>query len=723
MDVHLQGNPQLHYGVNGGAGRSSRSGDDDALKSLSQEEQECLQFFEKTIDSLEESLEENDQRRTPTSSSRPIRVNRPQTSHPIVSSLLARHPSPKDHDIIYLVRPESDLLQTKEPIFNPTSPDFQSMMQKDNLPSEYNPPLPSGSYGADSPSSYHPPGCIPTPVLIAQQIAENQAGGTSNFTRTPFLRDSSQESDKSVSPSSDLPVRHGPPTSTKPSRFPSNINIIHGNKEHQNPSQANVNIQERRAQMLANLTGTSNPLLQEDSHLAVEQIDRNTPTRSISFKDPSPAQSRLEALSKLGLNRNRAMSDGVSPLTNPNRTSTSAKPLEAIAPPKIETSAKPLEAIAPPKIETSAKLLEATAPPTTETTAKPLEASAPPITPTTGTFAQLPEVNVTTPRLSPFQVDRKPEILQTESSRMHEDRNRQPSPSPPAVTPSRNRQPSPSPPAATPSRDRQPSPSPPAVTPSRNRQPSPSPPAAAPSRDRQPSPSPPAATPSRDRQPSPSPPAVAPSRNYPPPLEDMASFTPPPEVTSLESNSYGGKSIVVNPSVSSKSEPRAPTSHEPKILPTALANRTEFNPYGGKTKVMNPASVAATRGQLPDILSSHIDKNQTLPAKPEPLPTELNSYGGKSRTFNPSSAGMNRPSVSPAKSVKAPVPTPAPKPPRHSYHGVTQKPAAQALSHEHKQRSSSMFRPQGITVQFSGRGAMDESRRDALRKLGLWKDS
>uniref|UniRef100_A0A8C9XNU4 Proline and serine rich 2 n=1 Tax=Sander lucioperca TaxID=283035 RepID=A0A8C9XNU4_SANLU len=360
---------------------------DDTLQFLSKEEKECIQFFENTIDSLEDSLEENDRR--------PVQVKTPASSSPIVSSLLTRPPSPKDQDIIYLVRPEPDLGQNKEPIFNPTNPGsnpeshFETRPRRDqvdSLPSEYNPPLPSGSYGStDSHYSYHPPGCIPTPVLIAQQIAENQAGGTSNFHPSSFLRRNSQESDKPLSHSGDL--KHGPATSAKPTRFPANISVIHGNKEHQNQPLANVNLNDRRAQMLANLTGTSNPLLQEDPQPALEQEARNTPTR-------------------------------------------------------------------------------------------------------------------------------------------------------------------------------------------------------------------------------------------------------------------------------------------------------------------------------------------------KPLPTELNSYGGKSRTFNPST-GLNRPSDSPGKSFKAPAPAPAPKPTRQSYHGAvsTQKPAVRASSPEPRRRSTSMFRPQGITVQFSGRGATDESRRDALRKLGLLKDS
>ncbi|XP_051247700.1 proline and serine-rich protein 2 [Dicentrarchus labrax] len=622
MDLRLQANPQLHYGINGAAGRNSRQHEDD-LRFLSQEEQECIQFFEETIDSLEESLEENDPRLEQRISRSLVEgVNGPPTSSPnpgvTVPSFLAGPPSPKDQDIIDLVRPEPDLVQTKERNFSPTNPDFQSMVptpeshfeikprrdQTDSLPSEYNPPLPSGSYGpTDSHSSYHPPGCIPTPVLIAQKIAENQAGGTSNFLPSSHLRPSSLDSEKPLSYSTDGPiVKYGPPTSAKPNRYPSNINVILGNKEHQNQSLANVNLHERRAQMLANLSG-SHPLLQEEPQPSMEQKARNVPTRSISFKDPSPDKSRMEALSKLGLNRNRAMSGGLSLLVTPNSTS-------------LDPS-------------TGA-----------ETSAKPLEASVPP---TTKTNTKLPEAIVRSP--SQIYEDRKAEILRTDSLRSNEDRNRQLSPSPPAVTQG--------------------------------------------------------------------------SFYPPPPLDTKTSIPPAPEVTSLEFNSYGGKSIVVNPSVSSKSEPpTSQTSHEPKILPPVLANPSEFNPYGGKTKVMTPAAV--TRSDLPDILSSHIDKSQTFPAKSEPLPTELNSYGGKSRTINPST-GLNRPS----RSLKPPAPTPAQKPPRHSYHGAvtSQKAALRALSPEHKRRPGSMFRPQGITVQFSGRGAMDESRRDALRKLGLLKDS
>ncbi|XP_072233211.1 uncharacterized protein [Leuresthes tenuis] len=617
MNVHLQGNSQLHYGVNGGARRNSRPGEDDALQFLSQEEQDCLQFFENTIELLEESLEEDDRRS--------VQVNPPESSTSTVKEADGiPTPSPNagvtvssHQDIIDLVHPEPDLVKTKEPIFNPTYPDFQRMVptpdchfeakpRRDSLPLEYNPPLPSGSYDhTDNHSSYHPPGCVPTPALIAQKIAENQGSGTSNFHPSSFLRRPSLDSEND---SADYSVKQGPPTSAKPTRYPANISVILGNKEHQKQPVANVTIQERREQMLANLSGTSHNFLQENSHLTVEQKARNIPTRSISFKDPAPDKSRMEALSKLGLTRNRAMSGEIS------FQHTQYNSLDPLKGPDISSKSPDTNLL-----------------------------------PMTQSSINSPDPNIVITPPSYAHVDRKPEILQTHSLRSHDDQSSQLSPS--SLTFNEN-------------------------------------------------------------------------RHYPPPLENKASSPPPAEVTSLEFNNYGGKSIVVNPSVSSKSEsPTSPTSHEPQILPSALSNPTELNTYGGKSKVMTPAPVATTRANLPDILSSHIDKSQRMPAKPEPVP-EPNSYGGKSRSINPGT-GLNRDSRSPAKSFKVPPPTTAPRPPRHSYHGVVTPPktAARALSPDHKRRSNSMFRPQGITVQFSGRGAMNESRREALRKLGLLKES
>lgn len=100
------------------------------MKFLSREEQECLQFFEKTIDSLEESLEENEQQpgevKATVSRWRAEEVDGPLSSSPspgvLLSNFQARHHSSKDHDIIDLVHPEPDLVQNRGPILDPTGP-------------------------------------------------------------------------------------------------------------------------------------------------------------------------------------------------------------------------------------------------------------------------------------------------------------------------------------------------------------------------------------------------------------------------------------------------------------------------------------------------------------------------------------------------------------------------------------------------------------------------
>lgn len=604
MDGHMQSNSHFRFGEP--TGHNSRPSDDE-LQFLSQEEQDTLHFFEQTIDSLEQSLEEDELR---------------PHNHEAVDGVSMSGPQPQarpaSQDIIDLVRPKPDLVQTRDTPFTPTSPDFQSLITPPESHFENKPRSDSSDYSpqpqTESSLQYHPSGCIPTPVLIAQKIAEKQSGGSTVLSASSLLRRRSSEFEKS---------RQGPPTSAKPARYPANINVILGNREHQNQSLANINIDERRAQMLANLSGTSHPLLQEEPQQDSAQSNRNTPTRSVSFRDPTPEKSRAEALSKLGLSRNRALSGGVplpsTPLEPLVGVEASAEKSEQSNLPVPSTSNKVMESSVPPNVVPKSPLPDLSPSPNVVQRTVPLEPSGPS---KTSTSSKLPELNVRTNVLS--YMDRKPELTQADVPRY----------SPP--------------------------------------------------------------------------PAFTQDDDYP----------PPPVDTTAEFNSYGGKSIVVNPTSSLKSEPvTSPASLDPKTLPPALTTPSEFNPYGGKSKVMAPAQEAVTRRDLPDILSSHIE-SQTLPS--EHVSTEHNSYGGKSRNINPTS----RPSEGHSRTLKPPPPTPAPRPPRHSYHGQTsaQKPPQRALSPEHRRRTGSLFRPQGITVQFSGKGATDESRREALRKLGLLKD-
>ncbi|CAN9508510.1 unnamed protein product [Ophioblennius macclurei] len=597
MDVRLQGNSQLRYAVNGGAaGPNTRRGDE-ALQFLTQEEKECIQFFENTIDSLEETLEDDSRRtlRTRTLENRPPahqmdRLPAPSSASRVQAPSQFTSPSSKDQDIIDLVRPDPDVVLTRD--HYGAVPDFQTLVPvpeshfemkprrdpADSLPPDYNPP-----YSMTDPHAYHPPGSIPTPVLIAQKIAENQGGGASGVDPSSLLRRLSLESDKPQSVGADLQVKQGPPTSAKPTRLPANISMVLNSRDHQAQLPASINIQERRAQMLANLSGTSHPLLQENLQPAGTQKNRNSPGRSISFRDPTPDKSRMEALSKLGLNRSRAMSGGPTLFDDPDGN--------AMKLPTGDAGAKYLD-------PSSALMQEAA------------------------------------------KLDRKPEILRSDSRRSYEEGSPQPSPSPTSTS----------------------------------------------------------------------------QASYYPSSLDKPAVSPPPEVTSIEINSYGGKSIVVNPSVTPRNEP--PVSPPPPEYRN-LSSPTELNFYGGRSRAPPPGTV-----NLPDILSSHIDKSHPAPPRPESPSVEFNSYGGKSLNINPPAGFGNRHSDTPATSFKAPPPTPAPRPPRHTYHAeVTQQlVASRALSPDRK-RKANLFRPQSITVEFCGRGPMDESRRAALRKLGLLKDS
>lgn len=117
--------------------------EDDGLRFLSREEQECLQFFEQTIDSLEESLEEDDQQpeeAKPTARSRGVQevdghLSLTPSPSAMLSTLQSRFHGSKDHDIIDLVHPQPTLMQSRAVDFNPTSPGSKTINSSaENLP-------------------------------------------------------------------------------------------------------------------------------------------------------------------------------------------------------------------------------------------------------------------------------------------------------------------------------------------------------------------------------------------------------------------------------------------------------------------------------------------------------------------------------------------------------------------------------------------------------------
>uniref|UniRef100_A0A3P8ZYU1 Proline and serine rich 2 n=1 Tax=Esox lucius TaxID=8010 RepID=A0A3P8ZYU1_ESOLU len=332
---------------------------DETLQFLSQEEQECIQFFEETIDSLVDEDVEGE-----------CDGPRPHTMASSIARSLStkdRPNSSKDQDIIDLVHSSPpDLVQPIQKPFNTPLPewlvlhvklflssDFTKNMDNpeshyenkprreamEHYPSEYNMHTfreDSAPYGH---AQYQPVGSVPTPVLIAQKIAKNQAGG-GNTNILPSSRTSisrrSLESERPPS-SPDHSNKQGPPTSAKPIHYPSNINIMMGSNQHHSQAMAGVNLHDRKSQMLANLSGMSHPLVEEVMPPPVftsmpnkvepmpyenNSYGRKTKEVTPSHVPPSPAVTPDIVAHTLVRSPSRAQAPAPSPAPRPFRYST-----------------------------------------------------------------------------------------------------------------------------------------------------------------------------------------------------------------------------------------------------------------------------------------------------------------------------------------------------------------------------------------------------------------
>ncbi|XP_051976825.1 proline and serine-rich protein 2-like [Xyrauchen texanus] len=612
MDVHVHNSGTLHYRLNNY--QNTHTVQDD-LQFLSMEERECILFFEETIGMLEEELEDDG-----------ARISR--EVHPV--PITVRLPSPGDHDIIDLVHPTPEPSKHTDTL--PAIPDFQELVgapetpfevkakqnPMENSPSELTIATPVAEEGGHRP----PPGSVPTPVVIASNIAEHQGpGGALPLPSMLNQRRHSLELPQNTS------AKHGPPTHAKPMHLPDNISLMIGSREHVLHSIAAeaVSVQERRAQMLANLPGSAHPL-EGGEPVCV----RNLPIRSVSFRDLMPDKSRMEALSKLGLMRNRAQSvmypsprdsnaEGISFKTNANTVQTTFKSDNG----PIHTCNASSRVHAP---NSSSSL---NAPNIAFTTNKAINNN---VTSTVNIVADVPTTT--------HGMDTK-DHCQTNT-----------------VTKQDNSRPSP------------------ALTSA--------------------------------------------------------------EVTHSDFNSYGGKSITLNPTMTFWAEYIPPQSATAISSPKTEAQEVHLNSFGGWSRVMNPS--VAHRDE-PDGYSSY---SHSLPSQI----SHLNNHGAQSKTL--SSVEEDYSTVSPhpgrrttdedvstikvtsshSEAPSHPVvtrqpPTPAPKPSRRSSPLSPTRPrlSPPSLELRHKPAPKSSFRSQGITVQFSGKGATNEARRDALRKLGLLRDT
>ncbi|XP_008584332.1 PREDICTED: proline and serine-rich protein 2 [Galeopterus variegatus] len=255
----------------------------DANKYFTEEEVWLLTIFEETLDSLEDDFEEpvlcdsgvhcHSPRHLGNSSSSP---SEPEDVIDLV------HPAPATGDTEHL----PDVPQAagagpvgeedvpvpecrKQDAENSPPPDSvfpEAFPQPPSLPGTPTPAQPWKELLPPTPPAEHPklPRSVPTPLVIAQKISEKLAGneGLSPTSPSKEGRPGEWKTPTSSAPRNGdhlLWHRHTAQPAPKLHRFPSNISVTNGPGRDFNKtiSKAAVSVQERKAQVLANINGVS----------------------------------------------------------------------------------------------------------------------------------------------------------------------------------------------------------------------------------------------------------------------------------------------------------------------------------------------------------------------------------------------------------------------------------------------------------------------------------
>ncbi|XP_010619667.1 proline and serine-rich protein 2 [Fukomys damarensis] len=248
--------------------------DDESLKYLTHEEKDVILFFEETLDSLEDDLEE------PVLCDSGIHCQSPQSLEESPSS----HSEPED--VIDLVQPgpavgEAECLpdasqiagagpigKEEEPVLEGRKQNAEKSPQSGSTVPEASdtPAHPRKELLPPPPPAEHPklPRSVPTPLVIAQKISEKLAGNEALSPTSPSKegRPGEWRTLASLAPQNVdhfLWQRHTAQPPPKIHRFPSNISMTNssGKEFSKTISKAAVNVQERKAQVLANINGVS----------------------------------------------------------------------------------------------------------------------------------------------------------------------------------------------------------------------------------------------------------------------------------------------------------------------------------------------------------------------------------------------------------------------------------------------------------------------------------
>ncbi|CAH2275594.1 Hypothetical predicted protein [Pelobates cultripes] len=271
--------------------------DDENLKYLTNEEKNALLFFEETIDAFEDDIEEL-----------PFSEN---TSFGY-SPRLTDDSHSESEDIIDLV--QLDHSHVEKDILHDSGMDDRKHIYKDTQMSQSVMPVNSpmtvtaatvqtgtDGYSPDLPGEQRKfLGAVPTPVVIAQKISEKNADGGNLSPLSPRVSKPVEfKKNVGTSPISEEHFVFPSSASPKNGRFPTNIHIKPVGKQYNKTiAKAAVNVQERKAQVLANLNGPALFADEIDGKGHREQLSRS---RGSSLRDAANEQTRYEALTKLGL--------------------------------------------------------------------------------------------------------------------------------------------------------------------------------------------------------------------------------------------------------------------------------------------------------------------------------------------------------------------------------------------------------------------------------------
>ncbi|NXD79300.1 PRSR2 protein, partial [Halcyon senegalensis] len=305
--------------------------DDESLKYLTHEEQDVLMFFEETIDALEDDLEEPVQRDSGIHCQSPRSTEENVSSHSEtedIIDLVQSTPEGSDHEGPPSSEMEPALYSAlHEDLITYSCFDFQGLdatsrteSPKPAVPADLppHPPLPPPSLSEPLPPPPPPPvqhpkllRSVPTPLIMAQKISEQQMESRVRFPSA--LKEGNPDRKKTPVANGDYfaAPKHPPAPAPKLHRFPSNINItnVSGKEFNETISKAAVNVQERRAQVLANINGGA--FLAAELEEKLQKNDFLQRNRSSSLRDLSSEQTRYEALTKLGLVKGKPAQDQV----------------------------------------------------------------------------------------------------------------------------------------------------------------------------------------------------------------------------------------------------------------------------------------------------------------------------------------------------------------------------------------------------------------------------